>query len=299
MGVHSTSDGRVSTVLEHPAEKRYQEALHSDASTRVALSADGRWLAIAGKTSFVLYAVPSGKPVMHEQREDHWPGSVHFDDTSTRLALARRAPDQPRYREVVVFEYANQRWQEAARFGGASEPAWTTSGLVFLREGSIDRWHEGASQVRLRFAEGWVPMQFADDRGTSIHCSPNGNAAVVEAPGRFMVADLERGKSLYKRSMRRGKASVQTAAVSAKRASVFFGDQLEGVLVQVDLQSGRVSPEKSWGRLGEYSDGLFNFSERPAWKPAYWPQLSSTGRYLVIREPDGMNLLHRLDATRP
>lgn len=282
MSLRRTSDGATVAGFARrlpPVQAASPEHYTDVTETCAAVTDDGRALISALPIGVIeAYAPPALEPAQRITRRGY----------CKRLALDPGAPvDRPRFvvewRElerstVLVFARADDgSWREEVSLPDASRPAWVPGGILALAASSnvVVGW-DGRETRRLATLP---PRSYGTTNalGPAVFFSPDGAYVATSGKDRLDVHDLRTGRGRVASVAREAIGAVLTSEVewAPGHLRAFLGT---GDFVDVDLASGKIAREVSFGSTGSYTRNLF--SDGSSWDSRYVPHLGPGGRWL-------------------
>lgn len=277
------ASGRVVHTRELAYAQRTNRSLYpDDAARRFDATDDGRWLVAALDQGTVeIQPLAGGSP---QRLEAGRVLQVTFEPGDRRLALY----SEDRLLRVLALDGSS--WREVTRLERAAWPRWITGGLAFVTERGIEVWDGRARRV-IEIAPELQDDVEAGPGDSPSRISRDGRWALVQSASRFDVHALDSGARRFSHSAQNERPRlVCDASFSGDRLRAFL---CTGTLLDVDLASGRVVGEASFGEMGHRSKAFAH--EGGTFEVEYSVLLSPAGRFLSIyREERGHEIL-RLD----
>lgn len=268
-------------------ELRYTQATNrslytDDVKRRFDATDDGRWLVAAlDQGSVEIQPVAGGTA----QRLDAGRVvQVTFEPGDRRLAIYTQD------RLLRVFAQDGAGWREVGRLEVAAAPHWIPGGLAFVTARGAEIW-DGRSRRVVDLASEPGDALAAEPGERQYRVSRDGRWVLGQSATRFEVYALDSGARRFGYTSRNDRPwLVCDASFSGERLRAFL---CTGTLLDVDLTSGRVVQEVSFGEMGHSSKAFAH--EGATFEVEYSALLSPGGRFLSIyREERGHEIL-RLD----
>lgn len=259
--------------------------------TQIAVSADGRFVAAAGRhggkagARLRLIALPTGKR-RDRTFEQSWAVSDLRFGPAGWLAV-RAAPDRQ-----VLYTYDEARLGKQGDLA-ATQGWWAADRLVFVtpagRFGTVGT--DGRRHDIPAVALGAEVADMLGSRPERVRVAPDGEHLIYDGGDHLVLWRLRDGATIFRAACHGHRGSgyqgVLASAFTGQTATIAYtaNEENDGMIATIDLRDGRARLYRL-GRLGRYEGGLPGFDIRPTFRWQQRPLLTPDGAFLIRLHDD-------------